>query len=390
MKHRAIRTLIVLLLTAVLLTGCWDRIEINDIAIVMMTALDAAPGGKFRECIEVALTGQLGGPSGGGGGTGGDKVYYTNSAVGQTVRDASGALQQSMSRQLFFAHRRVLLVGEELARRGLADLFDVVVRIPENRMSAYIVITQGSACEVMSADTKLERFTGEAIREIITMQSAIPSDIKDATLALASDGKDAVLPYLDLREIQDPNLDAQEAAFQGFAFFRNDRMAGTLKQDKALGLLWLMNSVNPYSETIPFHKGHVSLEIQNGKSDIKPSLRNGRVHVSIDAKLQAQVLENLSEASLDDPDGLDRLARALEERIESNMRAALKDLQKHGSDALGTGTMVYRHFPSLWLDHYKDDWNEKFAQIPFDIQVNATISKLGMISDNVTKKEVSP
>lgn len=41
---RGCRTLIMLLLSSVLLTGCWDRTEINDLAIVLATGVDYKDG----------------------------------------------------------------------------------------------------------------------------------------------------------------------------------------------------------------------------------------------------------------------------------------------------------------------------------------------------------
>lgn len=57
-----------LLLCSILLGGCWDRREVNDVAFVMGTGLDKE-GDQYRVTMQIALPGQLGssGSTGGGG-----------------------------------------------------------------------------------------------------------------------------------------------------------------------------------------------------------------------------------------------------------------------------------------------------------------------------------
>lgn len=116
-KYRAVISLI---LCTSLLTGCWDREEINDVAFVIGIAVDKE-GEDYRSSLQIALPGQSGasGSEGGGGGTSGDKPWFILSNTARTLRGTSLEGQKSLSRRIYYAHRRTILIGEELAREGL-------------------------------------------------------------------------------------------------------------------------------------------------------------------------------------------------------------------------------------------------------------------------------
>ncbi|GJM76942.1 hypothetical protein HMSSN036_91580 [Paenibacillus macerans] len=61
--------LLTLVLIPVLLTGCWDRIEVNDIAFVLGSSTDREDG-LIRSTVQIALPSQLGGAGSQGGGGG--------------------------------------------------------------------------------------------------------------------------------------------------------------------------------------------------------------------------------------------------------------------------------------------------------------------------------
>ncbi len=133
----ALTRLPLLMLILVSLTGCWDRTEINDLAFILTTAVDLEEDGSIRYSVLLPLPGSMGGPTGGGGGTAGNTTYYIDSAVGDTIRSAQAKLQKRMSRRMFLAHRRTLVVGEEYAKKGIREIFDATARTAESRMSTF-------------------------------------------------------------------------------------------------------------------------------------------------------------------------------------------------------------------------------------------------------------
>src|SRR5213080_1886672 len=83
------------------LSGCWDRVEINDLAIVTGAAIDKKGDNDVELTIQVFLPNALssgGGQSGGGGSSGGALTIVT-SEKGINLADALSKVQGNLPRK---------------------------------------------------------------------------------------------------------------------------------------------------------------------------------------------------------------------------------------------------------------------------------------------------
>ncbi|SEM53349.1 germination protein, Ger(x)C family [Paenibacillus sp. cl141a] len=164
----------ILLLLCSLLTGCWDRMEIEERAVVLGISIDTAGKnveiredeishlrGKYpapkqemiQLSVQIALPGRipLGPGEGGASGEGAQETVWVLDVVGHTVDDAMMNLQQQISGKLFFGHLRVIVVSEEFARKGMENLNDYLHRNAEVRRMAWLMVSKGKARELMEA-----------------------------------------------------------------------------------------------------------------------------------------------------------------------------------------------------------------------------------------------
>jgi spore germination protein KC len=170
------KLIVVILLLVPFLAGCWDRLEIEERAVVLGISVDTAETdaekeeqeishirGKFpepkKEMIRVAaqigLPGRIPlGPGEGGGQTdgGGQNTVWVIDVVGHSIDDALMNLQQQISGRLFFGHLRVIVVSEAVAKKGLENLSDYFRRNSEVRRMAWLVINESSSQAGASAD----------------------------------------------------------------------------------------------------------------------------------------------------------------------------------------------------------------------------------------------
>lgn len=61
---RRLTPIVVLLLCLLPVAGCWDRREVNDMALVIAMAMDKEPNGQYRLSVQVPLVSSLGSTSG--------------------------------------------------------------------------------------------------------------------------------------------------------------------------------------------------------------------------------------------------------------------------------------------------------------------------------------
>jgi spore germination protein KC len=395
---RLLKVLLVLVLSFSA-SGCWDRIEVNDVAIVLATAVDLEEDGQYRVSVQMALPGQMGGPSGGGGGTSGANAFYVDSDKGQSIRQAHGKLQRRLSRRLFFAHRRVLVIGESLARKGIRETFDVVARIPENRLSSLVIVAKGKGFDLLNAHPQFERYSAEAMREIVSGETVLSVDLKDVAQQMSENGTDPLIPLMGAMK---PEIGAQqtssggtgeksvkkEVKLLGYAQFRDDKMVGVFQGDAEEGVRWLRMKFRPYSKTLNVPGGIVSVSVNKGMVRIKPELRPDHVHYNVRVDATAYALEASSGLDLGKTEVVSQLRKELAKGIRSSILAAADKIRENNADSGALGTMLGRRKPRQWTEQYRQRWYKgELEKFDLTIDVETRISRIGLITENIAKRE---
>lgn len=368
-----------------LLAGCWDRREINDLAFVTGTALDKEEDG-YRLSVQFPLPSQLGGAgsSGGGGGTGGGSPVYNDSATGQTVREANDNLQSSLSRYLNYSHRRTIVVGEEAAKAGIAEVLDIMGRFPQNRLSAFFLVSKGKAQDVMNMEVSLEKMPAEMVRELAVQYFSNAKSIKDVVFALLEEGIDPTAPYIVRSKTNtgERGKPKDTIKVEGLAIFKHDRLVGFLKQDEAQALLMVMNeALNPViTVPAPRGEGYVSLRLLNFNAKIRHSFSGGAPQFDIFFDGKATISENNSKAKFFlDTNDMRKLDHAMNRQLEKQVSKAMAKLQNFGGDPVGFGNLLYHKAPSYWKKNRKH-WYEIFPQCTIKVHSSMFVENPGTIT----------
>jgi spore germination protein KC len=382
---KKMRLLIAILLLSLLLSGCWDRTETNDLAFVLTSAVDLEEDGKYRVSYLLPLPGQMGGASGGGGGTGGAQSYYIDSEIGKTLRDATYQLQKRIPRKLFLSHRRTVVVGEEVAKKGITQLFDDVPRLPESRLSTYLIVTKGKGYELLNTKPKFERFPAEAIRELARPPQTMPLSTKDVGIAL-SFHSDPIMAYLEKRKSEKGKEPTNEVEIVGYGQFLNDRMVGIYKEEAAIGLLWLKNKQMKHMETFPIQDDkNMTILVTSGTGEIRPELHNEQVTFHVRINVTGKVREDSSEQDLNQSAVIHLVEDKFAEHAKQTVEAAIKQMQREGTDSAQLGLLVWRKYPYAWKHGLETNWRDTFKKANFQIEAEASITETGLINQNVLK-----
>jgi spore germination protein KC len=378
----AARALLAALLTFSL-TACWDRREINDIAFVSATAVDQA-GDNVRVTVQFPLPGQMGGTgsTGGGGGTSGKKPWHTETSVGRTGREANALQQNSLSRFLNFSHRRVLVIGEEKARHGIADTMDILGRIPQNRMTAYLLISEGPAEKMFHVDASLEKIPAETLRELAALSYAKPITIQDTVDALLTAGVDPYMPLIEAREGKEAHQSAKQARLKGLAVFKADKLADFFTGEHARGLLFALGQTKQPIVTVkaPEGEGYISLRVTRSKVKIATKMHGSIPVFRLTLSGEMIASENRSAFRFsDNGSAVGRLEEAVNREVERLMREALRKTQELGVDPVGLGLHLYRHDPSAWR-RVEGQWREAYRSSEMAIESRIRLQHPGTIT----------
>ncbi|MBP1936750.1 Ger(x)C family spore germination protein [Paenibacillus sediminis] len=379
------------IMCAVMLTGCWDRIEVNDVAFVLGTAVDKE-GSEIRTTVQIALPGQLGGAGsqGGGGGTSGSKPWYLESKPGLSIRDSNENEQFSLSRKENYSHRRILLFGEDLAKDGIGKYLDVLARIPQNRLSSFVLVTRGPASKVISTNVATEKFPAEMIREIMKQSMKKPRTIKHLANALLTEGLDPVLPVVTPDKSAPGNDGPPEDTIRldGIAVFNHDKCTGFLTGKMAQAVVIAMNQAKDPEIVVPMpgDNGYLFVRLHTTDVSLRPSIKGDSVSVLIKVAADSTILENESNYALTSPESIAKLERMIEDDINSEITEAFRKLQKYHSDALGVGKTIHDVKPKEW-DKLKNRWNTIYPSIDVAVQTRVVVENTGAVLKPFARKD---
>ncbi|MDI3257631.1 MAG: Ger(x)C family spore germination protein [Kyrpidia sp.] len=395
------------------LTGCWDRLEIEQRAIVLGIAVDEATPGELRQSstssrlspaprgpgvVPLRLTAQIavpgriplgpgdaggggGGSSGGGsggggdGGEGGQRPVWVLSAVGHSMEDAVSNLQQEVADPLFFGHLRILVMSEGVARKGVIDINDWLRRNADVRRTLWLTVSRGNAAAVMEAAPPLERvpvlYLWATLSRAEQMGKLPPSYGNVFWRAFSSSGQEPYLPYLEIR--QKDNI-----FIRGLAYFKGNHMVGTL-DPWDIGLFMGIKGFNPggYSAfvEVPGTGEHVMVQALHRKAKIEVFWAKDRPGIRVRSHVEAVVREKVGgRVDLRSPPDVQMLEDVISRSLSRNMEQLIRKTQRDGADIFGFGQYVRARMFGYWRRavHTKQDWERLYPTIP--VQVEATVN----------------
>ncbi|WP_427052172.1 Ger(x)C family spore germination protein [Paenibacillus sp. TC-CSREp1] len=381
-KYRAVAAL---LLCTSLLAGCWDREEINDIAFVIGIAVDKE-NDDYRSSLQIALPGQSGasGSEGGGGGTSGDKPWFILSNTASTLRGTSLEGQKSLSRRIYYAHRRTILIGEELARDGVAPMLDLFTRYPLNRLSALPVVTRGEAYKVIDTDAPIEKFPSEMVRELCFLNMRNPRSLKTFIDSILSDGVDPFLPIASVSDSvpKDWKDSKTNIKLDGLAIFKKDKLVGMMDKAPADALILAMGEANEPEVMVkaPRGKGDLFIKLNENNSSLHPKVVNGKVSVTIQLYAKGVIVDNESDYGDRRENEIMKLNEEIHLKIKKDIEEGVRLVQKKfKADILGIGRSIHQHLPKEW-DKIKDRWDVIYPDVQVHVVPHVIIENVGIIN----------
>jgi len=399
---RIVKVLCWVLLVIPLLTGCWDRLEIEERAVVLAIAIDEANPEAAEEENDVShlrgevprsqkrmlrLTAQIAvpgriplGPAQGGGGSG-EKPVWILDVVGHTVEDAIYNLQQEVADRLFLGHLRVIVVNERVARKGLQNMNDALRRNPEVRRAAWMVISKGEASEVVKLNPELERVPALYLLAVLdgaVKQGKMPNAFLGAFWsALTSKGQEAYLPYVEISK-------KRSILLSGLAYFRGDKLVGTTTPLE-IGHFMAMKGINPggYSalSDVPGQPGAVLFVSSDRTAKIDVNIKNGLPQVKAKVHIEGDLAEKSNaQFDLKDPKTITNIEKAMGTKAGKAFEELIHKTQKQGSDILGIGEIVRGKHSAYWNKSIqtKGKWQETYKEIPVKVDVTISIRRVGM------------
>jgi spore germination protein KC len=389
---RRVLNILLLYSVAAFLTGCWDREEVNDLALVTAAGLDKKKDNRYELSIQIFIPrapgeGQKDLNTGGGKDSGGQTIVRT--VEGATIAEAMSLMQELESRRIFWGHDKVFIIGEKLAREGIRKHIDFLIRHPQVRESAFVFVSKGNVQDVLNFSPKVERSSAEVLRELAKSQIQMQVTLKDLNRMLSGDTGAAALPWIDFKSQPQQSSPPYIA---GTAIFKKDRLSGIIDDNTTRGLLWVRDEMKTAVVTVrpKSDPGFVSMNLIRSRTQLVPRIHNGKWIITVKAETEDDIMQNGTELDMMDAKVSKMLEAEMEKAIKNKINKAIVQVQKKlRADIFGFADVFHRSYPKQW-NEVKDHWDEIFPEIEVVIEVKANIRRPGMsnVPAGLPKEEV--
>jgi len=363
------------------LTGCWDRIEVHDLAIITSAAIDRMEDGKTMISVQLFIPRSI--TSGEKGEDPSQGATFVREATGDNVANAVSSLQDKVPRRLFWDHCKVYIYGEEYAKNGIRNAIDYLTRHPSPRGNSLMFVSKGEAKEILALIPPLERYSTIALQKLTQAEKGMETNLINVDMGLMGDSEAVSMPYINKLVSGEPVRKEHETIpyIEGTAVFQKDKMIGVLNMNETRGLLWLKDNVRGSTVSIKLEdeEGEISMTPTLGTVKYSPLIKDGTWIMNLQIDMEGDIVQNETHLNLMNENMINKLMSNFEEVLKERVAQALEKLQKeYQTDVIELGKRFHQKYPKEWHKE-KHNWNEKFAEVKVNIDVHAKVRRPGYV-----------
>ncbi len=355
------RTSIILLISTLLLSGCWDEKQYKDVTNVSLFGIGGRPGAiEAQYAFPIFEDGSI--------------SYSTITGKGATVTEAKNSTNTMEG--LDIAELQVLLISEDSAKTDLYNYIDMLYRDPRNRLSAHMAIFQGELAQyfepIEGIGDDISTYYSELISTAVRYTLVPKIDIQQVCTLLFEKDISLSLPYIKMgKESGMPEI-------AGTALFNKRVFTGEVLDKKESALVNLLKSEKGKYTRISYMwkadggESPLTVNVDSIKRDWEIS--NTKIEASYKLKFS---VEEFPHDSLDNKRTVKEVEDFLSKELTKDFNKVIKKLQGAKSDAVGFGRPVRAFHSALWE---KGDWEDTFSELSINAKVKAKIIRTGILN----------
>ncbi|PWU69723.1 Ger(x)C family spore germination protein [Gracilibacillus dipsosauri] len=392
-RKRSVK-IVAVFLSLLLLTGCWDRLELTEVGIITALAIDKNPEtGEYILSAQylrpAALSAVAPSPV---------EPFIVITSKGTTVSELIRKADQNVGRNGFYAHNKVVIVSEEVAKDGLLNLFETFQRDKRVRSYVWVAVAKGTMArtflekKVKSIASVPANFLNSLF--ISAKTDAVTHNLLNFYKKSLKEGIDPVLGVLSFDKAEE--LEEESIKLTGGAVFQQDSFVGFLNETEAMAYNWVRTeSTNKSQGTfkVPMDDGSIiSLRLISKKAKIIPTIKGEEpITFTIELNQETQLVEQVANrkftSNQEVVEYVNKVKETTEKQVEEDiMRLVEKTQTELRSDILGFGETIHKKNPKVW-HKIKENWQENYPNTKVEVKVNVTIKNAGLIKGELAPGE---
>ncbi|TLS50474.1 Ger(x)C family spore germination protein [Paenibacillus antri] len=381
-----------------LLTGCWDRRELNELSIVAGMGLDAKDE-RVQVSVQIVNPSEVAAKNGGGKFS---PPVTTLKVTEKTTVEALRKLTVVSPRRIYTSHLRILVIGEQLARQGVIKVMDGISRNHEIRSDFYLIVAKDATAEkVLEVLTPIEKIPANKLFDTLEISDklwapTVKIELDRFVSDLTNPTRDPVLTGIEIagdaeKGETEENMERvypySNLKYSGIAMFKGDKLIGWLTEEESKGYNYIMGNVKNSAGRLacPSGEGVIGVEVIRTQSDVTGKVVGGKPEIRIDLQVEEDIGEVQCDIDLLKPGTIEKLERRSNEKIKQMMESAIRKAQENQTDIFGFGDAIEDANPAAWQE-LKKEWDSHFTNLDVTIQVDARFRRYGTTTEPLVQE----
>ena len=389
---KGLKIFIILYLT-VMLSGCWDKVEINERAFVSAIGFDIYDE-KLKKEVENNDRGEIEMPQVSernrllvtyvypnfesiGKNATSKNPRYILSVTANNGFQAISTLAARTNKVLFFRHAKAVIIGEDTARDPeiLQGIFDSLERHNQLNKKLILLIAEGTAKEVIETEDRLEPVTGTLLSEIIQKRQSSgrynTETLQDVLTAVDYRGRALIPRVIPGKE---------ELKLAGSAVIKNSKLIGWLGELENRAVMFLLDEIKSETIDIKLNNTWIPFIVTDSSTKKTAEVDGDNITINIEIEMEGYIQQYKLESEISFMD--DKIIKSIENEVENLLKkqidGTLKKLQKEFKvDVINIGDYLSKFKPDTW-DKVKDSWEEIFPNVEINVSIDAKLRRIGM------------
>jgi len=388
-----IKIALILIISSMLLCGCWDSIEIDNRCFISTIGIDVgkdigkegdlkaiSPKEPFAEREVEKLNVTYGYPDISSlaptkGGTAEGKFITTPA---YSMADAVSMATAKSSRSLDFGHDEIILLSSDILAfpNTIKEVIDYLQRQPTLNRMALVLVADGNVEDYVKYKPDMEKNIGSYLVGLMknssTNATILPVTLNQLLILLSENGN-ALIPRIKLDKAKN------ELNLSGVAIIKNYTLKGYLNPIETSDLEILRGKLKSGKKMI-YMKGHpIDFQIENTERKITVINNKNNIEFHIDILLEGQIKGYTVDDDVFSKEKLDNLEDDFNKSLSEECQKVAQITQiEFGVDPIGFRENIEKYNVALW-NKVKGNWSEAYKNAIIKVNVTTHIRRVGVV-----------
>ena len=369
---------IILLLLIFLLTGCYDKHELNDIAIISATEID-----KIED--NYIITAEIINPESPDKTTNIASPFIIYEGIGKTLDEAYRQINSKSSRYLYADHIQIMIINENIAKEDIKEILDFYLRKPTVRTEFKVLI--GKNKNILSVTTPINKISSSSILNSLISDNKYLGisnlvTFNDMTDMILNPNKELILPSIKLdneNETTDKLENIEKAKpnskyiLDNLAIFKDNKLLGYLTKEESITYNIIKNNTKNTIITYPCNNNYMSIEILSSNSNIIPKNNKINININLTGTINETNCPIISNNKLEK-----NISNYLNKELTNNINNIRNT---YNSDVFGFLDEIYKHNYKLYKKINNTWYKDKYKNIKIIINTKIKLISNGNITE---------